>query len=176
MRVEAAFHFLFSQTFSAPTQIPCRLSQLVFIFMNSIWDFLSKQRWGCHAGYLSALIKVCPICLFSSKAFVVEIRLNADTIACDFFYYIYFPFQIIALHAGGFTQLSSLKIMPPLINRWQRMTPCAGNASSSLKLCLKSSCFCYFIDSFIYKPVTKQTLNILFNILHPGRAGTQVIC
>lgn len=30
-------------------------------------DFLSKQRWGCDAGYLSALIKVCPICLFSSK-------------------------------------------------------------------------------------------------------------
>lgn len=29
--------------------------------------FLSQQRWGCDAGYLSAVIKVCSVCLFGSK-------------------------------------------------------------------------------------------------------------
>lgn len=67
---EAAFHFL-SQALSVATQ---NSSPAVIVSvdihefnLNVSEIFLSKQRWGCGAGYLSASIKVCPICLFSSK-------------------------------------------------------------------------------------------------------------
>lgn len=67
---EAAFHFL-SQALSVATQNSSPaviVSVYIHEFNLNVSEiFLSKQRWGCGAGYLSASIKVCPICLFSSK-------------------------------------------------------------------------------------------------------------
>lgn len=66
-------------------------------------DFLSKQRWGCYAVYLSTSIKVWTICLFSSKL-LLSSQAYCWQIACDFLFIflISVPFsQMSAWHAGG---------------------------------------------------------------------------
>lgn len=52
-------------------------------------EFPSKHRRGCNAGYLSALMKVGPRCLFSSK-----LLLSNQTPLCVIFFSIYYYYFI----------------------------------------------------------------------------------
>lgn len=75
-------------------------------------DFLSKQRWDCDAGYLSVLIKVCPICLFCSKLLLSNQTYRWHKRMC-FFFFLSYPFlfsNVCFTCMGSYIQRSRFKM------------------------------------------------------------------
>lgn len=107
---EAAFHFL-SQALSVATQNSSPaviVSVYIHEFNLNVSEiFLSKQRWGCGAGYLSASIKVCPICLFSSKLLLSNQTYRWHN--CMWFFISVPLLNECFTCRGSYTQLSSWK-------------------------------------------------------------------
>ena len=140
---EAAFHFL-SQALSVATQNSSPaviVSVYIHEFNLNVSEiFLSKQRWGCGAGYLSASIKVCPICLFSSKLLLSNQTYRWHN--CMWFFISVPLLNECFTCRGSYTQLSSLKMILSLISRGHSIIWWTLNTIFTFICCC---CFFFFL-------------------------------